>query len=378
MIDKITTEYRLINKLEFIQDDNQELSWLSEFESNNFDRFFIFIDNNVKNIWGDKILSKLSMHEKTIIILELEADENTKSINFYCTALDFLETNRCTRFDLIIAIGGGIVLDMVSFVVSTYMRGITMYMIPTTLIGQTDASTAGKTCLNTKKSKNLLGTFYYPEIVYNNINFLYTNTNRFLRQGFSECFKYGLLNSECLINSLLEYNKNNNHEILKDIISQTIKSRIAIRQIDALASNLGHTFGHALEKFSGYTILHGDAISTGIVMALNYAVFINVMSPEVKDKIIGLMKILGLNIYVDKMLTSQKLLDFMLADKKSSSSHLNLVLVKNIAEPYSEDGKFFCKSKPEKVELFLDNFLKNYEYKIANCSEFLRKDFIHY
>ena len=378
MIDKISTEFISKDTVEFIQDDDKDLTWLSQFDSNKYDKFLIFIDSNVKNIWGDKIFNQLKVHNKNICMKVVESIEDTKSISFYPEAIDFLESNKCSRFDLVLAIGGGIVLDMVSFIISTYMRGIPLFMIPTTLIGQTDASTAGKTCFNSSNSKNLLGTFYYPKIVYNNINFLFTNSNRFLRQGFSESFKYGLLNSPELIDKLIEFDDSKNNDTLKDIINLTIKSRIAIRQIDALASNLGHTFGHAMEKFSDYKILHGDAISAGTVIALHYAVHIDIMDEKTKDNIILLMKKLGLNLYIEESLKADKLVSLMLLDKKSSSTLLNLVLINSIAEPYEEDGRLFCKSLPENVELFLINFLDNYKYRIPNCADYLSADKINY
>ena len=378
MIDKILTNFTSNNSVEFVQDDDKEMEWISSFESSDYGKFLIFIDSNVEEIWGGAIMKQLNLHNKTIIVKRVKSVESTKSITFYSEAVDFLESNKCNRFDLVIAIGGGIVLDMVSFVVSTYMRGVPLFMIPTTLIGQTDASTAGKTCFNSNNNKNLLGTFYYPIKVYNNINFLYTNTNRFLRQGFSESFKYGLLNSKILIDQLNEYKVSNDKKILKKIINLTIESRIAIRQIDALASNLGHTFGHAIEKFSDYKVLHGDAISAGTIIALNYSVHIGVMTNKLKDDIIDNMKFLGLNLYIDENLDSKKIVELMLLDKKSSSTALNLVLIKGVSSPYSENGRFFCKSDPGKVETFLGNFLKTYEYKIENCSQYLERDVIDY
>jgi 3-dehydroquinate synthase len=378
MIDKINTEFIEKHSVDFVQDDNKELKWLSQFKSDKYDKFLVFIDNNVRKIWGEIFLTQLNSHNKEIVILGVDAIEESKSINFYPEAISFLEKNRCSRFDLVLAVGGGIILDLVSFVVSTYMRGIPLMMVPTTLIGQTDASTAGKTCLNSKNSKNLLGTFYYPMVVYNNINFLTTNTNRFLRQGFSESFKYGLLDSNKLVDKLIIYKKSKDILILKDIITLTINSRIAIRYKDALVSNLGHTFGHAIEKFSNYKILHGDAISVGTVIALHYAVHIGIMNKKIKNKIIDIMKLLGLNLYIDDTITSDALVDLMLLDKKSSSTALNLVLIKNISDPYEDDGMLFYKSLPENVKLFLDIFFESYDYRISNCAKLLEQDDISY
>ena len=215
---EISSTFSSFNSIQFLIDDDQEMNWIGLFSNENFGRFFILIDKNVKRIWGKLLFSQLEKHNKKLYFLEVDPVEDSKSIEYYPTVISFFEEHQCNRFDLVIAIGGGIVIDLASFVVSTYMRGLPFYIIATTLIGQVDASTAGKTCLNTASSKNLLGTFYYPLKVYNNIHFLGTNSNRFMRQGFSEVFKYGLLGSKALIGKLIEYHDNNDQKILIDII----------------------------------------------------------------------------------------------------------------------------------------------------------------
>jgi 3-dehydroquinate synthase len=125
--------------------------------------FFVLIDKGVQRVWGEKINEQLRAHGKEIFTLEIEPTEASKSISYYPTVVGFLEENICNRYDLVIGIGGGIVIDVTSFVVSTYMRGLPLYIVATTLIGQVDASTAGKTCLNTAGSKNLLGTLSYGQ-----------------------------------------------------------------------------------------------------------------------------------------------------------------------------------------------------------------------
>ena len=129
---------------------------------------------------------------------------------------------------------------------------------------------AGKTCINGPNTKNLLGTFYFPEFVYNNTNFLNSLPERELRQGWSEIFKYALLDSEKLIDLIKQYFDLLENNILISIIEETIRIRLKIREIDPLASNLGHTFGHAFEKISNYRISHGDAISVGMLLAIMF------------------------------------------------------------------------------------------------------------
>jgi len=379
-VKEISATFSSEHTAHFLIDSAADLGWVGSFPDEDFDRFFVVIDENVNEIWGDVILGQLKRHNKMIFLFAVKAVEQSKSISFYPEVIRFLQNHRCNRFDLVIAVGGGITIDLVSFVVSTYMRGLPLYIIPTTLIGQVDAATAGKTCLNTESCKNLLGTFYYPLMVYNNVCFLGTVSNRYLRQGFSEVFKYGLLGSELLIERLMEYHRTREEKILLHIIALTIEIRIAVRKRHALASNLGHTFGHAIEKLSDYEILHGDAISIGTIIALNLFQKIDVHAAEknLVNRVVEKMKKLGLNIYLDKDMDAGKLVETMMYDKKSSSSNLNLVLIEDIAQPYVVDGDVFYRIKPDTVKSFLEDFIDNYEYGIPDCAGFLKRDSLDY
>lgn len=359
---------------EFIIDDNQDFSKLCQLNLEKYDRLFFIYDENVEKLYGNKIKEKLRLLNKEIFSFSVEAVEYSKSINFYPKLVAFLEQNNAGRYDAVIAVGGGIIIDLVSFSVSTYMRGLPFFIIATTLIGQTDASTAGKTCLNTSEAKNLLGTFYYPKAVYNNIPMLKTNSQRILRQGLSECFKYGLLTSESLVDKVVKCQGGSpDLNLLTEIVKDTINARIHIRQIDPLASNLGHTFGHALEKYYNYEILHGDAITIGTVLAIYFSKYCNLMKPEVCEKIFNKLKEAKLNIYISKDLDVKKLIGFMKKDKKSSSLLLHLVLIKDIAVPYNDKTPFY-EVPYEVVEKFLNEFLETYDYKIDNYCEFLAKE----
>ena len=378
MIKIIKTTYIKKDTVSFIIDNDSKMSWLAEFDSSNFERFFVVIDEKVKQLWGKQIIEKLKKHKKQLFIFEVKATENSKSLQFYPKLIKFLENNGCNLSDLVIAVGGGIIIDLVSFSCSTYMRALPFYAVPTTLIGQIDASTAGKTCLNTDNNKNLLGTFYYPLKVYNNMNFLKTNSQYHLRQGYSEIFKYGLLGSSELIELMSSYLKNPSEDLLIKIMQLAIGIRIRIRKINPLASNLGHTFGHAIEKISNFEILHGDAISSGTVMSLYFAEKIGIIGRKNVESIINKMKKLKLNIYVDKVLDINKLVDLMMRDKKSSSTWLNLVLIAGISKPYSNRGFPFYRTSKQTIKLFLKDFMKKYPYKIRNCASYIRKNELMY
>ena len=358
--------------------DDINLKWIAEFNSCKFKRIFVVFDTNVQKIWGEKIIKNLNYHHKEIILFSAKPEEKTKSLEFYPRILDFFEKKNCSRFDLVIAIGGGIILDLVSFFCSTYMRGLHFYAIPTTLIGQVDAITAGKTCLNTFNGKNILGTFYYPEEVYNNINILKTNRPYYSRQGFSEIFKYGLLASNELLDAYDNYENDQSDENIIKIIELTINARSFVRKKDALASNLGHTFGHALEKISNYKVLHGDAIAVGIVMALYFALEKEIITQSKLDEIVAKMKYHRLNIYIDKKVNINKMVNYMMHDKKSSVDTIKLVLLRDIEIPYEKDDSLFFSVSPDEMKGFLKRFFIYYKYIKENCWEYIKMDRLEY
>ena len=172
------------------------------------------------------------------------------------------------------------------------MRGIPYIAIPTTLIGQVDAVTAGKTCVNGPHTKNLLGTFYFPSIVYNNISFFKSLPIREMRQGWSEIFKYGLLGSKKLLKLMEEYFTSKSPDILMKIIEETIRVRLKIRQVDPLSSNLGHTFGHAYEASNGYNknLNHGEAVILGIISSAKFSLINQILPEKIYKKIVSHVK----------------------------------------------------------------------------------------
>ena len=358
----------------FIIDKSLGFSRLREMELSKYERLFIVADEKAYAIYGDRIVDILETWNKEINVFTVEAVEYTKSIGFYPRLAEFLESNTAGRYDAVIAIGGGIVIDLVSFTVSTYMRGLPLFIIATTLIGQTDASTAGKTCLNSGNAKNLLGTFYYPEVVYNSIEIMKTCSPRITRQGLSEAFKYSLLTDGELLGDIIKFqNSDFDSDIMERIVEKTIQSRIKIRLVDPLASNLGHTFGHALEKYFDYQILHGDAILIGTVMAMGYGVKVGIMEQSEYDRIYDMMNEAHLNTYISKELDTKKLVALMKKDKKSSSKKLHLVMINGVGKPYRNDTPFY-EADYEDVEKYLEEFMGSYLRKREDYLEYLDRD----
>ena len=359
-------------EVEFFLDSRDSLEGLNEIPISSYQKAIVFCDQNLKESWWKRIESKLN-NQITIDGLKfLEPSENTKSLDNYSILVNFLGEKKCSRDTLIIVIGGGTLLDAIAYLASTYMRGIPLMMIPTTLIGQADASTAGKTCINTSYSKNALGTLYLPKYVYNNVTILKTNSSYELRQGFSEIFKYGLLGSQYLLTLLSKYSNDNSNSILLDILSETIKVRMLLRKKDPLSSNFGHTFGHALEKISDYSVNHGDAISVGMVMAMHFSIEEGILNKEFVEGILISMNELGLNTKISSNISPKKLTQIMLTDKKSSNTEIRLVLIEGIAKPLKSNNSHFYSVDPERIQCFLEDFNKKSQFVETSRWENLR------
>jgi 3-dehydroquinate synthetase len=148
--------------------------------------------------------------------------------------------------------------------------------------------------------------------------------------------------------------------------------------IDPYASNLGHTFGHALEKISNYKVLHGDAINVGTVMALYFSVYEGLIKESLANEIMGIMKNLSLNLYIDRSMDIPSFVQLMKKDKKSMSGILNLVLIKSIGNTYEDNGHRFYKTETIKVEKFLMDFIKNYKYSVNDFPSCINKEIIQY
>ena len=341
-------------KTEFIIDDSKVFKKLKKKFFKKYPKIFIYVDKKVL-YKHSKFFEHLKSLNKKIYIKSIVSNENAKHINKYNYYIDFLSKNNCSRNDLIIGVGGGVILDISGFVASTYMRKIDLMLVPTNLIGMADASTAGKTCLNTDSGKNLIGSYYLPLVVYNNINFLSSTNKTSMRQGFSEIFKYGLLSSKNLVNLALKYNTKPSNNLLIKIIEETINHRFKIRTYHPLASNLGHTFGHAIEKMSNFKVLHGDAISIGTVIALKFALQENIINKDVFNDIVLKMKKLKLKTESNVKYDKTQWVELMLKDKKSYDSYIGLILIKDIAKPFRKGKLPYFYVKKEKMIQFFEN-----------------------
>lgn len=230
-----------------------------------------------------KLYGKILDFGKSSILVIKDGEQN-KNLKNLQKIMKFLFENDLTRHDYVIALGGGVIGDMVGLASSLYMRGIHLIQIPTTLLSMVDSCVGGKTAIDTKYGKNLIGTFYQPDCVIVNTNFIKTLDEKQYKSGLGEVLKYGFIEKSCendevfsLLNLLYEKSVeilNRENDILCDIIIKCIKLKKSVVEKDEKESglrrvlNFGHTYGHAIEtltKYNKYT--HGQAVVEGILFA---------------------------------------------------------------------------------------------------------------
>jgi len=241
------------------------------------------------------------------------------------------------RSSVVIALGGGVVGDIAGLVSSTFMRGIPITQVPTTLLAMIDSSIGGKTGVNLKAGKNLFGTFHQPAATFIDPHFLKTLAVKEIRSGLAEAIKYGVIRSEKLL-TFIEKNIEKfiklNLEKLEQLIRECVEIKVEIVEKDPTEKNLrqilnyGHTFGHVIEKNSNYTLLHGFAVSLGMVLANQKAVELKLLKRTDSDRIKNLLKKAGLPVYTMHKPTLKDLIH----DKKTRENTIDLVLPTKIGQ----------------------------------------------
>lgn len=292
---------------------------------------FIITDDNVYSLY-QRYFDLIK--ERVIGIRVIKNGEESKNINVVLDIYGELINSGANRKTPIIAIGGGVVGDIAGFAAATFMRGVPLVNIPTTLMAQCDSSIGGKNGFNYKGIKNLVGTFYQPEFVYADVNFLKTLNDREYKNGLAEVIKYGAIYDEGLFN-FLENNKKGIIEREVDkllfIVSECIKSKASIVEKDEFDSgirnilNYGHTIGHGIESALEFNIPHGEAVAIGMIVESLIALKAGYLDSKSFNRIISLIKELGLPVSIDNI-SIKDIMEYIKKDKKNTSNNVKFVL----------------------------------------------------
>jgi 3-dehydroquinate synthase len=230
-------------------------------------RHIIITDSNVRKLHGEKLLASFKDVGLNVEMIDFPAGEASKNINCALDIVKKLLQLGADRSSMLIALGGGVVGDMVGFIASVFMRSIPYIQIPTSLIAQVDSSIGGKTAIDLDFGKNLLGTFYQPRAVFIDLNFLATLPEKEFNNGLAEIIKYGIIDDEKMFRTLednMESIQGRDPALLLKLIESCCRIKKSIVEIDEKEQglrrilNFGHTLGHALEAQSNFTISHGE------------------------------------------------------------------------------------------------------------------------
>ena len=298
-------------------------------ESTGAKRCALIAGENVFPLYGERALQSLRAAGLETASRVFPAGEGTKCLRCYGELAEFLAEHRFTRSDCVVALGGGVIGDLTGFAAATYQRGIACVQAPTTLLAAVDSSVGGKTAVNLPEGKNQVGAFYQPALVLCDTDTLKTLPERELRAGFAEVVKYAVLGDRALFDSLRDRSAD-----IPRVIETCVKRKAEIVAQDERDTglrrllNLGHSFGHALESRSAYTLLHGEAVAVGMAMICRAACAKGLLSAADRDAVISLLREYGLP--TQTAYTADELCDILLLDKKISSGRLHLIVPRTI------------------------------------------------
>lgn len=298
------------------------------------EKTIILTDSNLRRFYGG-IFPECNL-------IEIGIGEKIKTLETIKNVYQKLMAFEADRSTFLLGIGGGIVCDVAGFSASTYMRGIDFGFVSTSLLSQVDASVGGKNGVNFSGYKNIVGAFKQPRFVICDLDMLKTLPKKELSSGFAEIVKVALIKDSCLF-SFLEncYEKvlNLDYDLVEKLVYESVLIKAAIVEMDEHEKcerrelNFGHTFGHAIERTSG--ILHGEAVSIGMVIAANLSLKRNMLSSTDTERIKNLLE--NLNLPVSISIDKERLKDAIRKDKKRKDSVINFVLLREIGNAVVEE-----------------------------------------
>jgi shikimate kinase/3-dehydroquinate synthase len=299
------------------------------------ERLFIVTDDRVGNLFAPSI--RLSLEEAGFkpCMMTISAEEAHKSLECFKQLIDWLAEHRAERNEPILAVGGGVVGDIVGFVASSYRRGVPLVQVPTTLLAQVDSAIGGKTGINHPFGKNVIGSYYQPELIYVDPALMLVLPEREYGEGWAEIVKYAMILDADLFTLLeerLSALQARDPAQLSSIVARCIRIKMSVVQQDELDRgerhllNYGHTFGHALETVTNYeTWLHGEAVAIGMEVAAHIAVATGTLSQEEARRQTSLLQALHLPVRCPGV-DVEALLQAMQQDKKVSAGSIRWVL----------------------------------------------------
>ncbi|BAL88435.1 putative 3-dehydroquinate synthase [Actinoplanes missouriensis 431] len=269
-------------------------------------RVALISDDLVAGLHARGLAARLRAAGVDVTMTTFPAGEASKSLMTACDVLDWLAGTALARRDIVVAVGGGVVIDTVGWVASAYMRGVPYVNVPTTLLAHVDAALGGKVAVDHASAKNLIGAFYQPKAVISNVGYLSTLNRRQLASGLAEVVKKAVIGSPELL-ALVEHEAERvlarDLDVLERLVRAASRVKCALLAQDPYEEdlrrplNFGHTVGHAVETVTGYgPVLHGEAVAFGMAVAVEIAVERGLAEYVLRDRLVQLLSRIGLPV----------------------------------------------------------------------------------
>ena len=316
-------------------------------------RVIIVSDDIVAERYGARLYNSFKTAGIEASILFVGAGERSKEFDTFGQLMNGLLDQRPDRKTTLVALGGGVVGDLVGFAASVLLRGVDFIQVPTTLLAQVDSSVGGKTGINTRHGKNLVGAFYQPRLVVADTDVLDTLPRRELLAGYAEVVKYGLIDDP----KFFDWCEKNAADLLNGdaarrtyAIEQSCRAKARIVAADERETtdlrallNLGHTFGHALEAETGFgpDLLHGEAVGAGMAMAFDLSAKLGLCPAADAQRVRAHLGAVGLPVRLRsiggdnrRQWNSARLIEHMRGDKKAEANRLTFILARGIGQAF--------------------------------------------
>lgn len=302
----------------------------------------IVTDSNVGELYADEVKNELEKTGNAVFVYTFKAGEASKNLNTVEDVYEYLIINKFDRKDMIVALGGGVVGDLAGFTAATYLRGIDFIQVPTSLLAQVDSSIGGKTGVDFRAYKNMVGAFHQPRLVYMNLSVLGSLSERLFNSGFGEIIKHGFIRDKeyyTWLKENIQHIKSHDYDALENMIaiSCNIKRRVVeldpTEKGDRALLNFGHTLGHAIEKLKNFELYHGECVVLGMAAALEISRTRQLISDAEYEDAINTFKAYNFPVTVDGI-SVEDVIKVSKNDKKMDAGKIKFILLDRIGNAY--------------------------------------------
>ena len=290
----------------------------------------IIADENCVRLFGARVRDNLVEQGFQPVTIVISPGENSKSLKAIERICDKMIATGLDRASFILGLGGGVIGDISGFVASIFHRGIPHIQVPTTLLAMTDSAIGGKTGVNVKFGKNLIGAFHHPSLVIADVDALDSLPPQELRQGYAEIIKHGIIWDAEMLRHLRDRKTTDCAKLICRNI--TIKVQIVSKDDREVSGerallNFGHTVGHAIERAADFEISHGDCVSLGMVAACHVSMNRAGLSAGERDQVVELLQKFGLPLHLPQEIPRQQIVDALRRDKKFERGQIRFIVV---------------------------------------------------